>query len=82
MGSENVHKLIQDTKDSGRTALLVPEAKKIYEEYGLAIPKFKPTQTFEEAISHAQQIGFPVVLKIISSDIIHKSDSARKYILK
>lgn len=74
MVSEIVSKLIRKAKASGRKHLLEPEAKRFCEAYGLPVPKFKQVQTVEEAISCAQEIGFPVVLKIISSNITHKSD--------
>jgi acetyltransferase len=50
------------------------EAKEILEAYGFATPKDGIASTAEQAVNIADQIGYPVVLKIWSPDIIHKSD--------
>jgi len=50
------------------------ESKEILEAYGFVTPKDAVANTAEQAVNIAQQIGFPVVLKIWSPDIIHKSD--------
>jgi acetyl-CoA synthetase (ADP-forming) len=68
-------KIINQAKKEGRKALLEPEAKIICAEYGIKVNKFNIATNGKEAIEQAEQIGFPVVLKIISPDIIHKSDA-------
>jgi acetyl coenzyme A synthetase (ADP forming)-like protein len=50
------------------------EAKDIIEAYGFATPKGSIATTADQAANIAQQLGFPVVLKIWSPDILHKSD--------
>jgi acyl-CoA synthetase (NDP forming) len=50
------------------------EAKEILEAYGFVTPKGSVAATAEQAANIAQQLGFPVVLKIWSPDILHKSD--------
>jgi acyl-CoA synthetase (NDP forming) len=50
------------------------EAKDILEAYGFVTPKGSIATTAEQAANIAQQLGFPVVLKIWSPDILHKSD--------
>ncbi|MDH4203473.1 MAG: acetate--CoA ligase family protein [Phycisphaerae bacterium] len=50
------------------------ESKEILEAYGFLTPKGSIATTAEQAANIAQQIGYPVVLKIASPDIIHKSD--------
>lgn len=50
------------------------ESKEILEAYGFKTPKGSVATTPEQAVSIAQQIGFPVVMKIWSPDIVHKSD--------
>lgn len=50
------------------------ESKEILEAYGFLTPEGSIATTSEQAVSIAQQIGYPVVLKIWSPDIIHKSD--------
>lgn len=50
------------------------EAKEIIEAYGFATPKGSIATTADQAANIAQQLGYPVVLKIWSPDILHKSD--------
>ena len=50
------------------------ESKEILEAYGFVTPKGKVVSTAEQAANIAQQLGFPVVMKIWSPDILHKSD--------
>ncbi len=68
-------KIIADARKEGRKALLEPEAKTICTEYGIAVTEFKVAKSEKEAVALAEKAKFPVVLKIISPDIIHKSDA-------
>jgi acyl-CoA synthetase (NDP forming) len=51
-----------------------PDAVKILDKYGISYPVHRFVQTLQEAIQGAEEIGYPVVLKIVSPQIIHKSD--------
>lgn len=55
--------------------MLEPKAIGILEQYGIPYPTHRFVQTAEEAIREAEQIGYPVVLKIVSPRIIHKSEA-------
>ncbi len=68
-------KIISRAKKEGRKALLEPEAKMICTEYGIPVTKFKVASNEKEAAKYAGEIGYPVVLKIVSPDIIHKSEA-------
>ncbi len=57
-----------------RYELLEPEAKEFIETCGIHTTKHKMTSSREEAIQAARSIGYPVVLKIVSPDISHKTD--------
>lgn len=57
-----------------RTFLLETEAKTICSEYGIPVTKFMVAKTAEEAVKFAEKIGYPVVMKIVSPDVIHKFD--------
>jgi acyl-CoA synthetase (NDP forming) len=57
-----------------RKSLLEPEAKNVCKEYNIPVTNFKIAETEKDAVKSAKEIGYPVVLKIISPDIIHKSD--------
>jgi acetate---CoA ligase (ADP-forming) subunit beta len=68
-------KIINQAKKEGRKALLETEAKNICIEYGIPVTKFSLAKNEKEAGAQADQIGYPIVLKIVSPDIIHKSDA-------
>jgi acetyl-CoA synthetase (ADP-forming) len=68
-------KIIAQARCENRKALLESEAKTIIKEYGITVPKFKLATNEKEAVSIAQEIGFPIVAKIVSPEIIHKSDA-------
>ena len=68
-------KIISQARKEGRKALLEPEAKTICMEYGIAVTKFSVAKTEKEAVEIAEKTGYPVVLKIVSADIIHKSEA-------
>ncbi|MEM4718070.1 MAG: acetate--CoA ligase family protein [Desulfurococcaceae archaeon] len=54
--------------------LLEHEAFKLLERYGIPYPPYGLARTVEEAVRIANEIGFPVVLKIVSPDVVHKTD--------
>lgn len=66
--------IISRALSEGRNLLLEPEAKELCSQYGIPIPRSKVVTSVEEAIEAADEIGFPVVVKIVSKDIVHKSD--------
>jgi len=61
-------------RKEGRNFLLEPEAKTVCMEYGIPVTKFRVAKTVEDAVGFAEEIGYPVVLKIVSPDVIHKFD--------
>jgi acetyltransferase len=72
--SEKVRKVIDTVKADKRVVLLSHEAAVIVEAYGITAPESRVAQTPEEAATHAKELGFPVVLRILSPDILHKTD--------
>jgi acetyl-CoA synthetase (ADP-forming) len=68
-------KIINQAKKESRKALLETEAKTICAEYGIPVTKFNLAKTPEEAAAQADQIGYPIVLKIVSPDITHKTEA-------
>lgn len=68
-------KIIIQAKKEGRTALLEPEAKAICVEYDLPVTKFSLAKSEKEAVQFAEKFGFPVVLKIVSPEILHKTEA-------
>jgi len=69
-----VSKIFSKAKKEGRRFLLEPEAKRVCIEYGIPVTDFKVAKNRTEAVKFAKKIGYPVVLKIVSPDVIHKSD--------
>ena len=69
-----VRSLFERVRSEGRVSIGDAEARGILKAYGLRIPKSEIAKTPDEAIEIASQIGFPVVLKIASPDILHKTD--------
>ncbi len=60
---------------AGRQALSAPEAQQLCDEYGIATPKQGLATTAADAAKLAARFGFPVVLKIVSDDILHKTEA-------
>lgn len=69
-------KEIIDILSSSRTAgwVLEPEAKRLFSFLGMEVPRFLWAKRLEEAIGFAKEIGYPVVGKVVSPKVIHKSD--------
>ncbi|MCB0563304.1 MAG: bifunctional acetate--CoA ligase family protein/GNAT family N-acetyltransferase [Phaeodactylibacter sp.] len=66
--------IIHTIMDSGRRQLMENEAKELMKSYGIPVGSFKVVSSVESAVKFAQEIGYPVVLKIASPDIGHKTD--------
>jgi len=67
--------IIASARKHGRNALTEIEAKKVFKAYGLPITETDLAKTEEEAVQLARKIGYPLVMKIVSPDILHKSDA-------
>ena len=70
-----IQAIIDNIRKEGRVQMLEHEAKQIFKLIGLNVPPFGLAQTVEEARKIAEEVGYPVVMKIVSEDIIHKSDA-------
>lgn len=69
-----VTEIFEKAKSENRKFLLETEAKMICAEYGIPVTRFMVARTSEEAVRFAEKIGYPVVMKIVSPDVIHKFD--------
>jgi acetyl coenzyme A synthetase (ADP forming)-like protein len=67
--------IIAKARAKGRDALTEVDAKLVFKAYGLPVTGTELAKTEEEAVKFAKEIGFPVVMKIVSPDILHKSDA-------
>ncbi|RCG24986.1 CoA-binding protein [Sphaerisporangium album] len=73
--ADGVREVLEKARAEGRTALTAPEGRKICEAYGIATPGEGLATTADEAVAIAGDIGFPVVMKIVSPDILHKTEA-------
>lgn len=69
-----MHRIIKKAKKEKRS-LLETEAKELLREYGIPVPDFKLIKSEEEITGLTKEINFPIAMKIVSPDIIHKSDA-------
>jgi len=72
---ESARKIIADVRANDRTALTEIESKKIFSAYGLPTVKTDIATSEDEAVEMAEATGYPIVMKIVSPDILHKSDA-------
>jgi acetyltransferase len=69
-----VKRIFIDVARSGRDILSEVEAKQVLEAYGIPVVPTRVATSPEECAKLAEQIGFPVAIKILSHDVTHKSD--------
>ena len=72
MLTREMRDILSASKDPGW--VLEPEAKRLFALAGIDIPRFTWAARIEEAIRFAEEIGYPVVCKVVSPKVIHKSD--------
>ena len=69
-----VREVLDRVRQEGRVTIGDAEAREIMQAYGLPMPPSALASTAEEAVAAAERIGYPVVMKIASPDILHKTD--------
>ncbi|MFJ9241419.1 acetate--CoA ligase family protein [Streptomyces sp. NPDC101776] len=70
-----VRALLDSVRTEGRFALTAPEGKVIADAYGIAVPGEELATDVDEAVAYAARFGGPVVMKIVSPHILHKTDA-------
>ncbi|MCF3120908.1 acetate--CoA ligase family protein [Streptomyces arenae] len=70
-----VRALLESVRAEGRTSLTAPEGKVIADAYGIAVPGEELATDVDGAVAHAARFDGPVVMKIVSPDILHKTDA-------
>ncbi|ONI75887.1 CoA-binding protein [Kribbella sp. ALI-6-A] len=70
-----VQSILDQALAEGRSSLSAPEAKQVADAYGIPTPGEGLATTADQAATLAAEIGFPVVLKIVSPDILHKTEA-------
>jgi acyl-CoA synthetase (NDP forming) len=68
-------KIIEKAKKEKRTLLTEIEAKQLLKEAGIAVVETRLATSKEKAMALSEKLGFPVVMKIASVDVVHKSDA-------
>ena len=71
---EAVRAMVKKALSRGRDSLTEPEAKQVLAAYGIPVVQTRAAASIQEAVECAERIGFPVALKILSPDVVHKSD--------
>ncbi len=72
---EKAKRIIAAARAERRDSLTEIEAKEVFAAYGMPVTKTRLARSEEEAVKLAAEIGYPVVMKIVSPDILHKSDA-------
>src|SRR5438067_13936131 len=70
-----VRRVLDAVKSERRTSLTAPEGKLVCDAYGIPVPKEGVASSAAEAAKLATSMGFPVVLKIVSPEILHKTEA-------
>jgi len=70
-----INSIVEKARSQDRFFLLTHEAQEIMRLADVPIPETKIATHLKEAVKHAADIGYPVVMKVVSKDIIHKSDA-------
>ncbi len=70
-----VRKLLDAVRAAGRDSLTAPEGKAVCDAYAIPVPQEGLARTAAEAAKLATKIGYPVVLKIVSPQILHKTEA-------
>jgi acyl-CoA synthetase (NDP forming) len=73
---KGIDKLVGEAKGQGFRTLIEHEVKTILKASEIPVPRFKVVKDMAEAVKGAEHIGYPVVLKVISHDILHKSEAS------
>jgi acetyltransferase len=71
---KQVSEFVQRVRAAGRTMLNEFEAKQLLARYGIPVVETRAAENEEQAVVHASEIGYPVVLKLLSNTIAHKTD--------
>ena len=74
MTNGKVQKLFDDIYSNKEKVITEELAKQVLSEYGVMVPRYALVKSAEEAEIEAEKVGFPLVAKIVSPEILHKTD--------
>lgn len=75
MDMRGIERIVKEALSVGRKVLVEPEAKEVLKRASFPVPRSKVVKDVAGALDAAEEIGFPVALKLISPDILHKSEA-------
>jgi acetate---CoA ligase (ADP-forming) len=67
--------VVSSASKRGRVSLLEPEAYEVCDEYGIKVPPYRVVESVGSALDAVKEIGYPVALKVVSEEILHKTDA-------
>jgi acetyltransferase len=70
-----IHPVLEGALGEGRSFLLAHEGQAVMRAAGIPIPQTVIAHSLEEAVQAGEKVGYPVVMKVVSRDILHKSDA-------
>jgi len=71
----SVDAILEKARQDGRSFLLANEGQAVMKAAGIQIPQSRIARSLDEAVRWSEAIGYPVVMKVVSRDILHKSDA-------
>src|SRR5919205_3934483 len=74
MSNSRVREQFDSIISSKHKVITEESAKEILKNYGINVPSYSTATDADDAVSKARQIGFPLVAKIVSAEILHKTD--------
>jgi len=74
MDAGAIKAIVDRAREHGRNSLLINESQKVMELAGIPVPLSAIAVNLDQAVRLAEKIGYPLVMKIVSKDILHKSD--------
>ncbi|MEM3001816.1 MAG: acetate--CoA ligase family protein [Candidatus Nitrosocaldus sp.] len=72
--SMSVEQVLKETMANKHKVITEEQAKQILTSYGIKVPAYALVKSVDEAVQEARRIGFPLVMKVVSPEILHKTD--------
>ena len=69
-----VKKIFEEIINTNHKVITEESAKAILKEYGIKVPRSSLVTSSEDAVNQAKKLGFPLVMKVVSPQILHKTD--------
>lgn len=70
-----INEIIDRAQSEGRSFLLANEGAAVMQAAGIPVPQSRIAQNLDQAVEYAECLGYPLVMKVVSRDILHKSDA-------